>query len=226
MKPAVYRFLEEAGARRLVATLVPFLWLASSAAAAPTAPLVPCVRQVDYVVLTMTDGSSRSETQSLFVLYVGNEETELLDRLAEHTGVTKAVCMVHSAAAAEGAGGPPEVAARAGGHGWYLSEIDSERGIVRNGPLLERAAWQRIPLLARQAYLALQAAGESLVLISWNGVSGSLSIYFAPSVQADRRFCDDKLELLRTYLEAHGQETDVPFQRVDPSGPTGTLTSS
>ena len=194
-----------------------------AAAEAAAAPLLPYVREVDYAVDTFADGTCSRQAESLFVLYVGNAETELLDRAAEHAGIAKAVSLVHQYPSARPSGAMPGLTSR-GGDGWYLSEVDSERSLARQGPLMERAAWERVPLLARQAYVALSRDAD-LVLISWNGFSGSLSIYFTPAVQEDRAFYDRMLQVLRSYLEAHGGD-DVPFERVDPAGPTGSFTAS
>ena len=208
-----------------IGLLVIPLCLGIAAAETAAAPLLPYVRQVDYAVDTMVDGSSSRQVQFLFVLYVGNAETELLDRAAEHAGIAMAVSLVHPQPSVRPAGAMPGVTSRGGG-GWYLSEVDSQRWLARQGPLMERSAWQRIPLIARQAYVALRPAGQDLVLISWNGVSGSLSIYFTPAVQADRRFFDAQLEILKAYLQAHEGESDEPFEHVDPAGPVGAVTSS
>ena len=185
------------------------------------APLVPYVRQVDYEVQTFSEGGCAREAAALFVLYVGNAQTEMVDRMAERAGSTRDIYLVHPAASA---GAPAGVAAR-GGRNWFLTEVDSERAINRRGPLLTREAWRTVPLLARQAYMAL-SRDDDLVLISWNGFSGSLSVFFMPERQADRPFYDRRLKTLAEYLRTHGGETDIPFERVDPAGPSGSFTSS
>jgi len=184
------------------------------------APLVPYVRQVDYMVQTFSGGTCTAQPCTLFVLYVGNAGTECVDQVAERTGSVRSVCLVRPAAAPS----PPGISTRDRGDRWYMTEIDSERGVNRRGPLLAREAWRAVPVIARQAYAAL-GQNEDLVLISWNGFSGSLSLYFTPAVQADRPFYERMLQVLRSYLEAHAGD-DVPFERVDPAGPSGRLTAS
>ena len=204
---------------------VGFLLVMGAVASWPqAAPIVPYVRQVDYVVETMEGGTSTREEKSLYVLYVGNPETERLDRLAERAGIARTVCLVHPVDG--GAPNPSGVSTGPAGNGWYVTENDSERGIVRRAPLLNRVAWYTVPIPARHAFLALDPDDADLILISWNRVSGSLSIYFSPSRQADGLFYEKKLELLRSYLEAHGSESEVPYERVEPFRAAGVLTDS
>ncbi len=196
------------------------------AGAAWASPLLPCVRQVDYVVQTLSGETVSRESKTLFVLYVGNAETERNDRLAEHLGITRVTSLVHPAPVDRGAGVPSGMAARSARGGWYMTEVDSRMCCFRAGPLMTREVWRTVPVLARLACVALGPDDENLVLIAWNAFSGSLSIYFAPAVQENRAFFQRKLEMLRDYLEAHGDESDVPFERVDPAGPAGEATSS
>ncbi|HUJ76690.1 MAG TPA: hypothetical protein VL359_17635 [bacterium] len=199
--------------------------LLSAVAGWPQPPLVPSVRQVDYVVETFENSGLTREQKVLFVLYVGNAWTQRVDREAEHSGACWQICLVRPVADARRAAAPADRASRGGQDPWYLTEIDSQKAMLRRGPLLTREAWQTVPLLARHAYLALRADGQ-VILISWNGFSGSLSIYFSPEVQEDRGFYEQELRNLTAYLEAHGHEADVPFERVDPSGPAGSFGSS
>ena len=177
---------------------------------------VASVRQVDYVVQSFSDQQATCEARSLFKLYVGSPETERIDRLAERSGALWSICLVHPASAADGsarvpAGAAPAFDARAG---WYVTETDTSRCLVRRTPLTNRAAWREIPVLARKALRALGPRDESLILISWNGLSGSLSVFYAPKLQGDRPFHERKLKLLADYLEAHRWENDVPFDTV------------
>ncbi len=206
-----------------------FLAIALAAAAAdtaPAAPLLPYVRQVDYVVQTLAGETVSRETRTLFVLYVGNSETEREDRLAERMGVTRVVSLVHPAPAGGPAAVPSGTTAQLAPGRWYMTEVDSLRCGFRHGPLLTREVWRTVPVLARLACVALGLEDENLVLIAWNAFSGSLSVYFSPSVQEDRAFFEGKLRVLRACLEEHGTDTDVPFERVDPAGPAGDATSS
>jgi hypothetical protein len=202
------------------------LWMCAGAAWPQCGPLVPYVRQVDYVVETVADGNSTRETQSLYVLYVGNPETERLDGLAERVGVARSVCLVHPVPEDAGAHDHPGVFTRPAGSGWYVTESDSERNIVRHGPLLNRVVWYTIPVLARHVYMALGPDDKDLILISWNRVTGSVSVYYSPARQADVLFYQGKLAILRSYFETHGGEREVPYERADPSAEALILSNS
>lgn len=191
-----------------------------------TLPLTPYVREVDYMVQAFADGGCTEERRSLLVLYVGNSQTEETDRLTERAGVSRSISLVHPTWTADVGAASSRTAAGSGRPAWYMTEVDSVRNVVRRGPLLVREVWQTLPVLAQQAFLALGRDEQELILIAWSRSSGSLSIYFSPSVQSDRAFYDRKLRALRAYLDEHGSETEVPFERADPAGPVGTFTSS
>ena len=183
---------------------------------AQAGPPAVYVRQIDYVVQSLSDGQATCEAQSLFLLYVGSPETEEIDRVAERSGVLWSICLVHPASAEDGsarvpAGAAPAVDAR---DGWYVTETDTRRGLVRRAPLTNRGAWRDVPVLARKALRALGPQDENLILISWNGLSGSLSVFYAPKLQGDRPFHERRLKILQDYLEAHRGEDDVPFDTV------------
>jgi len=199
------------------------LFLRAIAGWAQPGPSTAYVRQIDYVVQSFAGGEVTSEAKALFLLYMGNPETERLDRLAERSGAVWTICLVHPVRGPESpsgtrAGGASPADARSQ---WYVTENDTRRGIVRRAPLLDRATWRGVPVPARRALLALGPQDKDLILISWNGISGSLSVFFAPSLQEDRAFHERKLETLKKYLDTYGSNADEPF---DPVSPLGTVT--
>lgn len=192
----------------------------------PAVPRQAYVRQVDYVVESFEEDQPTLETKSLFMLYLGNAETELLDSALARGEVTWSVSLVHpvseqSGFPVAGSGTSPKVAAR---NRWYMTETDTARNIRRHGPLMDRTVWGAVPVLARRVLLALGPDDDDLILIAWNGISGSISVYYAPRVQTDRAFHEKKLALLLGTMDEHGAQDDVPYERIDP-GASGSLVS-
>ncbi len=177
----------------------------------------PSVRQIDYIVESFSDGLSTHLSEFLYCLYVGNEETEKIDRQAEKSQVTVNVSLVHPA---PGAG--PVLRSNAGER-WYVAQTDSTRRFVKIGPVFDQMAWNVIPRLARHVLLALGPNDDDLILISWNGMSGSLSVFYSPRVQKDRSFFDSKLAMIQKYMETHDLDDEIPFNRIAPEPETSAL---
>jgi hypothetical protein len=193
----------------------------------PAAPLQVYVRQVDYVVESFEGDQRTLQAQFLFILYLGNPETERLDSAPSQGSVVWSVSLVHpvseqSGFPVAGSGTSAKIASR---NRWYVTEIDTARNIMRHGPLMNRSVWRTIPVLARQVLLALGPDDEDLILIAWNGVSGSIGVYYAPRVQTDRAFYERKLEVLLGSMDEHGSLDDVPYERVDPEA-SGAMVSA
>ena len=53
---------------------------------------------------------------------------------------------------------------------------------------------------------ALGTDDEDLIIISWNGLSGSISISYHPRFNNDRAFYDGKLKVLTDYVQTHDAE--------------------
>jgi hypothetical protein len=87
---------------------------------------------------------------------------------------------------------------------------------MRTGPVFEQTAWKVIPPLARNVLIALGPMDDDLILISWNGISGSLSVFYSPHVQRDWSFHAAKLAMIQEYLKAHSLDEDIPFNRINP----------
>jgi hypothetical protein len=199
--------------------------LAGAAVASAQDAPAPCVRQIDCVAVTLSGDGCEREVQSIFMLYIGSPETERLDACAERCDISRGVCLTHPAGPPEGPGGLSGVGAGASSRSrWRVTETDTEAGIVRRGVLLSPAVWTSLPLIVRQSVLALGPDDERLILVSFNGISGSLSIYYDPAVQSDRAFHEARLEVLRSYLAAHAGE-DAPYERIDPAGAVGGFTA-
>jgi hypothetical protein len=202
------------------------LSLGMGGALLPAAPHRAYVRQIDYVVESFEGDQRTLEAQSLFMLYLGNPETELLDSSTARSGVVWSVSLVHPVSErggfpVAGSGTSPKGPAR---NRWYVTETDSARNIVRHAPLMNRSVWHTIPVLARRVLLALGPDDEDLILIAWNGISGSLSVFYNPRVQTDRAFHENRLAMLLGSLNEHGTE-DVPYERIDPEA-SGALVSA
>jgi hypothetical protein len=194
--------------RRIV--LVAMIGVIACCASAEQKLRLPSVRQVDYVIESLSNGQLTRQLEFLYFLYVGNEETERADRLAEKSQITVNVSLVHPV---PGAGSAVRTNAR---ERWYFTQTDSRRCIARTGPVFEKAVWSFIPLLARHVLLALGPSDDDLILISWNGISGSLSVFFSPLVQKDRAFHTTKLAVIEEYFKTHRCEEDVPFSSPEP----------
>ena len=203
-----------------------FLLFGMGGAFLAAAPRQAYVRQVHYVVESFEGDQRTLQAQSLFMLYLGNPETERLDSVTSRGGVTWSVSLVHPVSGQGGSpsarsGASPTAAAR---NRWYVTETDTARNLMRSGPLLNRSVWRTIPVLARQVLLALGPDDDELILIAWNGISGSLSVFYTPEVQTNRTFYEGKLEVLRGYLDEQGSQDDVPYERIDPA--SGALVSA
>ena len=199
------------------ALVVIFFWLATLAAwpqaglqGQAAGPL--CARDRLHRGILFGRRVSR-ETRSMLTLYIGNAESVRLDTLAVRTGLTRSVCLVHPVAATGGALKSSATSRLP----WYVTETDTTRNLFRRGPLLNRAVWSTVPLIARHVLMALGPDDPDLILISWNGVSGSLSVLFDPALQADRPFHERKLDALLRYLGGHQPTADVPYECIDPA---------
>jgi hypothetical protein len=196
-----------------------FLSLCMGGALLQAAPRQAYVRQVDYIVESLEGDQCTLQAQSLFMLYLGNPETERIDSAISPGGATWSLSLVHpvseqSGFPVAGSGTSQKAAAR---NRWYVTETDTARNVMRSGPLMDRSVWRTIPVLARSVLLALGPDDEDLILIAWNGISGSLSVFYTPKVQTDRTFYERKLEVLRGYMVEHGSQDDVPYERIDAS---------
>jgi hypothetical protein len=177
----------------------------------------PSVRQIDFVVASFSDGLSTRQSEFLYCLYVGNEETERIDREAEKSQVTVNVSLIHPV---PGAGPVLRSNAR---ERWYVTQTDSTRRFVRIGPVFEQASWNVIPPLAQHVLLALGPSDDDLLLISWSGISGSLSVFYSPRVQKDKSFHEAKLAMIQEYFRTHDIDEEIPYSRITPGLETSAL---
>ncbi len=200
--------------------LVALLWSMAGLAWSQGSGAAAYIRQIQYVELSCDSTGCQREVKQLFMLYVGAPATERMDALAERVGVVSNVSLVHPVRPLDGEEGTSSDLSFAGDPrgGWYVSEIDSQLHVLRRGPLVSRRMWNSVPVLARLALLALGPEDRRLILISWNGISGSLSIFFDPALQTDKAFFERKLEVLQGYLKAHEKEENVPYDLVPPYG--------
>ena len=115
----------------------------------PAAPNQVYIRQIDYVVESFAGDQHTRQAQSLFMLYLGNPETELLDGALAGGGVVWSVSLVHPVSEQSGfpaarSGTSQKVASR---NRWYVAETDTARNIMRHSPLMNRTVWRTIPVL-------------------------------------------------------------------------------
>lgn len=163
----------------------------------------PYVREINYFVDTFSRNVVSRQAETMYCLYFGSRETERIDQRATEAPSILNVSLVHPVRT---------VAAFLSVQAekrWYATLINSRQNLAITSPLFEEKGWSIVPVLAKHILLALGADDEDLILISWNGMSGSVSVFYHPRFNNNRRFYEEKLKLLMEYLATHDTRADI-----------------
>jgi hypothetical protein len=155
----------------------------------------PYVREITYIVETITSTSVVRQAETMYCLYVGSKETERIDQQAAEAHTILNVSLAHPVPAVA-AGLRVQDSQR-----WYAIFTDSDRNFASVRPLFEESTWSKIPVLVRHVLGALGADDQNLILVSWNGLSGSVSIFYQPRFDHDRAFYEEKRKVLMNHME-------------------------
>jgi hypothetical protein len=163
----------------------------------------PYVREINYLVETVSSSNDIRQAETMYCLYVGSKKTERIDQQEAEGHSILNVSLVHPV---------PTVTASLPVHAlkrWYAMLIDSQRSITKISPLFEERGWSMVPVLVKHILSALGADDEDLILIAWNGLSGSTSIFYHPRFNDDKAFYEGKRKVLVDYMETHDIREDV-----------------
>jgi hypothetical protein len=81
-------------------------------------------------------------------------------------------------------------------------------------PLLVERTWREVPAPVRHILFALGIDDPDLITVSFQILSGSISIYYHPRYQRNRTFYEGKLQILREYMKNHDIQKDLPLNAV------------
>jgi hypothetical protein len=163
----------------------------------------PYVREINYFVETISGTEESRQAETMYCLYFGSKQTERIDQQAAEAHFILGVSLVHPVQAVA-AGLPIQAESR-----WYATLIDGRRNITTTNALFEESGWSIVPVLSKHILLALGTADEDLILISWNGLSGSVSVFYHPRFNSDRRFYEEKQKLFKEYAATHDIRADI-----------------
>jgi hypothetical protein len=173
----------------------------------------PYVREINYAVETISSSNETRQAETMYCLYIGSRATERIDQRAAEAHCIWNVSLVHPVPAVN-ASLPVHALKR-----WYAMLIDSHRNFTKISPLFEESGWSMVPVLAKHTLSALGTDDEDLILVSWNGLSGSISIFYHPRFNNDKAFYEGKRKLLMDYMETHDVREDVSLSDLADSVP-------
>lgn len=172
---------------------------------AQSAFFTPTVRAITATVGTASSGGQGTDVH--YCIYFGDAKTAEIDETTGKLREQRALMLVHPVA--EGMAWLHPAAP----HRWYVVL----RGGARAAPvarLLLPEVWPEVPAPARHALAALGVDDPDLILISFQLVSGSMSVYYHPRFDRDREFYEARLLILQRYAEMHDLCQDLPLGNV------------
>ena len=184
------------------------LVLAATTAGAEVRTYDPIVKEIHITAYQMSEGgviSIRPETDYCVYVRFGAAHIRTIDAAVRST--TERLLITRSAS--ESADRPTGAA-----KGWYVSRIDSVRGISNRVPLLSEAEWKTVPALLQNVLVGLGVDDDVLVLIVCDLFKGNISAYYDPAYDRNKTFYTERLKGLHEYVKANDMEKAVPLDRV------------
>ncbi len=165
----------------------------------------PTVRTITAMV-----GPASLETAAAaphYCLYFGDERTAAIDEETGRARAQRTLMLVHPVVEAVPWTQP------AAPDRWYLVL----RGGFGGAPvcrLLVEEAWRNVPAPARHVLAALGLDDPDLLLVSWQLVSGSMSVYYHPRFDRDLEFYRGRLAAMERYIATHDLGEELPLGNV------------
>jgi hypothetical protein len=182
------------------------LLFSTAASDSQSRPWAPYVKEIRAIVGSA--GVLASVSYDIhYCLYIGNEETNRIDQETAMVHAQQSVRLLHPVPEAAARMSPPSP------HRWYAIYQDGAARTTTTA-LLQENTWNGVPAPLRHALAALGVDDPDLLLISGQLLSGSISVYYAPSHDKDRAFYEEKLRKLLKYMEGNDLQKDLPIQNV------------
>jgi hypothetical protein len=169
----------------------------------------PCVKQIRVIVGSRKPSVSGTTSVDVnYCLYLGDEDTDRIDEESGRAHSQQNLMLLHPV---------PEIAARMNPqppHRWYAKCLNGSLRSDTSTPLLVESTWKEIPTYVRHILVALGIDDPDLILVSFQVLSGSISVYYNPRYQRDRAFYERKLNILQDYMKSHDIQKDLPLSAV------------
>jgi hypothetical protein len=169
----------------------------------------PCVKQIRAIVGSSKPNVSGTDSVDVnYCLYLGDQETDRIDEESGRAHSQQNLMLLHPV---------PDVAARMNPqppHRWYAKCLNGSLRSDTTSPLLVETTWKEIPAPVRHILVALGIDDPDLITVSYQILSGSISVYYNPRYQRDRIFYEGKLQILREYMKSHDMQKDLPLNAV------------